>query len=101
MRQDYTHITLILDRSGSMSSVKDAAEEAFNGYVASQRNLPGKCTVTVRQFDTEHDVVCNATPIADCPKMGLRVPGCESGRYRDRRDSRNGTAANVPHGWRC
>ena len=38
MRNDYTHITLVLDRSGSMGSIRDAAEEAFNGYRKEMQN---------------------------------------------------------------
>jgi hypothetical protein len=75
MRNDYTHITLVLDRSGSMSSIKDAAEEAFNGYIDAQRQLPGVCTVTVRQFDDQHDVVVDHKPIAECPRITLQPRG--------------------------
>ena len=75
MRNDYTHITLVLDRSGSMAAIRDAAEEAFNGYIDSQRRLPGRCTVTVRQFDDQHDVVVNNKPIAECPRITLEPRG--------------------------
>jgi len=75
MRNDYTHITLVLDRSGSMASIRDAAEEAFNGYIDSQRQLPGTCTVTVRLFDDNHDVLVRNKPIAECPRIILQPRG--------------------------
>ena len=36
-RADLTDITFVLDRSGSMQSIKGATIESFNGFVHSQR----------------------------------------------------------------
>lgn len=51
-RPNYTDVTILLDRSGSMDVIRDAVIEGVNGYVASQ-NQPGKATTwTLMQFDS-------------------------------------------------
>jgi hypothetical protein len=48
-----THITFILDRSGSMQSVKEPTISGFNLYLSEQQKLPDPATVLLAQFDTE------------------------------------------------
>ncbi len=43
-RRDLTHITFVLDRSGSMTSIKAATIESFNAFLNSQKALPGCAT---------------------------------------------------------
>jgi len=57
MREDYTHITLVVDRSGSMSSVQTDAQEGINSLLKEQFALDGKLTVTLVQFDSEIETV--------------------------------------------
>ncbi len=54
---DYTHLTLVVDRSGSMESVQDEAQGGINALIAEQFSLPGKLTVTLSQFDDAFDTV--------------------------------------------
>jgi hypothetical protein len=54
---DYTHLTLVVDRSGSMSSVQDEAQGGINALIAEQFALPGKLTLTLSQFDDAFDTV--------------------------------------------
>ena len=54
---DYTHLTLVVDRSGSMSSVQEEAQGGINSLVAEQFAHPGKLTVTVSQFDDAFETV--------------------------------------------
>ncbi len=49
---NYTHITIILDRSGSMESIRDATIAGFNAFLHAQRTVPGKATLTLVQFDS-------------------------------------------------
>lgn len=60
---NYTHIVLVLDRSGSMSSVKDDAVGGFNQFLEEQKSFPGKATMTLAQFDHEYDIVYDFVPI--------------------------------------
>jgi hypothetical protein len=54
---DYTHLTLLVDRSGSMGTVQSDAQGGINELLAKQFALPGKLTVTLVEFDTEIDTV--------------------------------------------
>lgn len=51
----YTHLTLVVDRSGSMATTCDDAQAAINKLFEDQRKVEGKLTVNLSQFDTEHD----------------------------------------------
>lgn len=53
MRNDYTHITVILDRSGSMESIRNDTIGGFNAFLAQQKAEPGFATLTLVQFDTQ------------------------------------------------
>jgi hypothetical protein len=67
-----TLIAALLDRSGSMESIKSDTEGGFNALIASQRTEPGEATVTLAQFDTEYEVVYANRPIADVPPLELK-----------------------------
>lgn len=69
---DYTAIALLVDRSGSMSAVRDDAEKAINGFIADQRALGiGKCTIRISQFDDKYEVVYESTDIAEAQDYQL------------------------------
>jgi uncharacterized protein YegL len=50
-------ITVILDRSGSMSAVADATINGFNEFVMKQRNTDGNATLSLIQFDDQYETV--------------------------------------------
>ncbi len=52
MKDDYTHITVILDRSGSMESIRDDIIGGVNALLKEQQRTPGVATLTLVQFDT-------------------------------------------------
>lgn len=66
---DLTDITLVLDRSGSMESVKAATIEAFNGFLNSQRRGAGVARMTLVQFDDQYEVVFEAQPLDKAPEL--------------------------------
>lgn len=47
----YTHLTLVVDRSGSMESMADEANSSIRKMLDDQFNEPGKLTVTLVSFD--------------------------------------------------
>ena len=53
MNNDYTHISVILDRTGSMDSIRDDIIGGFNAFLGKQKQLPGKATLTLVQFDSQ------------------------------------------------
>jgi hypothetical protein len=64
MKKDYTDITIILDRSGSMETIKKDMVEGVKNFVAEQAKLPGQCLLSLVQFDTvSYDNVFTAKPI--------------------------------------
>jgi uncharacterized protein YegL len=62
-KQDLTEIVVILDRSGSMTSIKKDAIGGFNTFLESQQKLDGEATMTVVQFDNEYLVTVNGVNI--------------------------------------
>ncbi len=61
MRDNYTHISIVLDRSGSMTSVCDATIEGLNGLINQQKELQKNnphftATVSLVQFDDYYEL---------------------------------------------
>jgi hypothetical protein len=64
---NYTHIALVLDRSGSMGAIKDETIGGVNLFFSKQRELVKsgtKITVTLNQFDTEFDSIYDFVDIS-------------------------------------
>lgn len=49
-----THLLMVVDRSGSMDSVKDDAQGAVNTFLREQKELDGECNLTFVQFDAHY-----------------------------------------------
>jgi len=49
----YIHIAVILDRTGSMESIRDDTIGGFNAFLNEQKQQPGKATLTLVQFDSQ------------------------------------------------
>jgi len=61
---------MVLDRSGSMNSIRDDVIGGFNSFVAEQKAQPGECRLTMIQFDSQGvDHLYVASPIADVKPM--------------------------------
>jgi hypothetical protein len=74
-RSDLTHLYFLLDRSGSMQSIKTDTEGGFAAFIEEQRAAAGECRVTLAQFDNEYDVVYADRPLADVPALDLQPRG--------------------------
>jgi hypothetical protein len=74
MKTGYTHWSVLIDRSGSMSSIKTAVIEGFNQSVKEQTDEPGELTVSLVQFDDYYDeeVVENFGPFNRSRPMKLQ-----------------------------
>lgn len=72
---NYTHISFLLDRSGSMQTIKKDTEAGFDAYIEQQRSQPGRCTVTLAQFDTEYETVCDVVDIGQVGALRLEPRG--------------------------
>lgn len=51
MKQDYTHLILVLDKSGSMAGLQKATIEGINSLVDNQKKQPGTITTAMYTFD--------------------------------------------------
>lgn len=60
-----SHITLILDRTGSMDSIRQDVIGGFNQFLAQQQAMPEPATFTFVQFDSQdpYEVLHRAVPI--------------------------------------
>ncbi len=67
MRNDLTDITLVVDRSGSMETIRADAEGGINEFIRRQAQEPGETLLTLVQFDTEYEFVHRGVHIGDVP----------------------------------
>lgn len=73
-----TLIAVLLDRSGSMQSIKSDTEGGFAAYMQEQRDSAGRdeiVEVTLAQFDTEYDLVYANRPLPAVPPLQLQPRG--------------------------
>lgn len=74
-RHDLTHLFFLLDRSGSMQSIKTDTEGGFAAFIEEQRSAVGECRVTLAQFDEHYEIVFADTPVADVGPLRLQPRG--------------------------
>lgn len=75
MRNDLTDITVVMDRSGSMSSCKADAEGGLNSFIEAQKAHPGEAIFSLVQFDTDYEFVHKGVPIKSVPHCVLQPRG--------------------------
>jgi hypothetical protein len=75
MKSNYTHIVLLIDRSGSMSSIKYDMEGGIKAFLDNQKNEDGECTVTVAQFDTLYETLFNRKPLNEVEEVKIEPRG--------------------------
>ena len=56
-------IVIVLDRSGSMSSIRDDTIGGINTFLADQQKLPSECNLTFTQFDDVYEIVHHNVPL--------------------------------------
>lgn len=69
---ELTRLVFLLDRSGSMQSIKDDVEGGFSAFIDEQRSAAGDCTVTLAQFDNHYEVVYQGVPLDEVPALDLQ-----------------------------
>lgn len=65
MNKNLTEIAFVLDRSGSMSTVTEAAISGFNEFLRDQKNVAGRARITLVLFDNEYLVPLDALPLEE------------------------------------
>ncbi len=71
MKDDLTDITLMIDRSGSMESIREDAQGGVNAFVREQAQQPGDALLTLVQFDTEYEFIHKGKRIGKVPTFQL------------------------------
>jgi hypothetical protein len=51
MNQDLTDITVLVDRSGSMATIRSDMEGGFNEFLREQKEIDGQCKLSLYTFD--------------------------------------------------
>jgi hypothetical protein len=73
MKTGYTHISIVLDRSGSMETVKSDTIGGFNSFLREQRAVASEATLTLAQFDDHYDVLADFAPLNNVQPLNDRT----------------------------
>jgi Mg-chelatase subunit ChlD len=60
-----TLLVLVVDRSGSMETIREDMEGGIASLLKEQASEAGTCLVTLTQFDIEYELLSNAVPVAE------------------------------------
>ena len=72
----HSEIVVILDRSGSMTSIASDMEGGLNSFIEEQKNLDEDgAKLTLARFDAEYELVHDGIPLADAPHISLEPRG--------------------------
>jgi len=63
MKKEYTHISVIIDKSGSMHGTQTDTIGGFNTFLGEQQEVDGKGTLTLIQFDDQYEVHEDMSPL--------------------------------------
>lgn len=65
--KDSMHISIILDRTGSMDEIREDIIAGFNAFLKEQQALPDEATMSFIQFDSQdpYEVIHHFKPIND------------------------------------
>lgn len=74
--KDKTELVLVVDRSGSMSSIKEDAEGGINSFIDEQKKATGQASLTLCQFDTDYEFVHKGEDIKNVGYYTLVPRGC-------------------------
>ncbi len=64
-KNDTTLLVLVVDRSGSMETIREDMEGGIKALLADQADEPGRCLVTLAQFDSGYEVLYDGVPVAE------------------------------------
>lgn len=63
--EDLTEIVCVVDRSGSMGSIKKEAIGGFNTFLETQQKMEGKANLTLAQFDDQYELLYDGVDVKD------------------------------------
>ena len=77
MKQNYQEIICIIDRSGSMETIKSDAIGGFNSFIEGQRKFSGEAALTLVLFNEDYRVLYDRKDLQTVPFLNsdTYVPG--------------------------
>lgn len=75
MNKEYTDITIILDKSGSMDIIKEDIRGGLRTFLEEQKTIPGKCLLTLVEFSNYCEVMFEAKPISEVKSIKFNPTG--------------------------
>ena len=69
MKNGYSDITVVLDRSGSMACLVDEMIGAFNTFLDEQQQVAGQASFSLVQFDDRYEVYLDAVDLAKVGRL--------------------------------
>jgi hypothetical protein len=75
MNFNYTDISIVVDRSGSMESIMGDMEGAIKHFLDEQKKVDGKCTVSLYEFDYAYNPVYENVPVKETKDYVLNPRG--------------------------
>ena len=73
MKKGYSHILTIIDRSGSMYELQNDVIGGFNSFIADQKKVEGKATLSLIQFDNMYEVNYEMMDIQEVPDLNTQT----------------------------
>ena len=73
MKENYTEIMFILDRSGSMSNMVEYTISGFNEFIEKQKQIDGECKVSLILFDDEYEEIYLSKNIYEVEKLTTAI----------------------------
>ena len=64
-KKEVVEILVILDRSGSMGSIRDEAIGGFNNFLTSQQAVKGAANLTLVLFDDQYEIPVNGVKVKE------------------------------------
>lgn len=72
-KKEPVEIVVILDRSGSMASIRDDVIGSFNTFLKEQQEVKGAANLSLIEFDHQYKVVYDAEPIDKVKPLTLET----------------------------
>lgn len=69
MKEGLTEIVVVVDKSGSMESIRKDTIGGFNAFLKSQKEIEGEATITLVLFDTAYNVIYQSINIQTAAEL--------------------------------
>jgi len=79
MKENFTSINVVLDRSGSMKELANDTIGSFNALLKDQKELPYEAVFTLCTFNTDYHLVHDSVPLKDIPDLDDKSYRCSGG----------------------